>query len=57
MSPEQVRDFGLTLGTAGCALNMWRYEKAYHDRADIQRALQIVAESLAKLPQKPCRRP
>ena len=57
MSPEQVRDFGLTLGTVGCALNMWRYEKAYHDRAEIQRALQIVAESLAKLPQKPCRRP
>ena len=56
MSPEQVREFGLTLGTAGCALNMWRYEKEYFDKPEIQRALQEVGATLARLPGKSCRR-
>ena len=56
MSPEQVREFGLTLGPAGCALNMWRYEREYFERAEIQRAFQVVAETLGALPRKPCRR-
>jgi hypothetical protein len=57
MSPEQLREFGLTLGTAGCALNMWRYEKAYIDKPEIRAALREIAQSLARLPARPCRRP
>jgi hypothetical protein len=57
MTPEQLREFGLTLGPAGCALNMWRYEKAYIDKSEIRGALRDIAESLAKLPARPCRRP
>lgn len=56
MSPEQLREFGLTLGSAGCALNMWRYEKAYHEKPEIRRVLNELAESLGRLPRKPCRR-
>jgi hypothetical protein len=57
MTGEQLRDFGLTLGSAGCALNMWRYEEAYFAQPEIQEAVRTVGESLAKLPRKPCRRP
>lgn len=56
MTGEQLREWGLTLGTAGCALNMWRYEKAYFDKPEVQGALRDIAESLARLPRKPCRR-
>jgi hypothetical protein len=54
MTPQQLRQFGLTLGTAGCALNMWRYEPAYYSNATIQQALREVADSMAKLPRKSC---
>lgn len=57
MTAEQVRSWGVTLGSAGCALNMWRYEQAYFDKPEIQRALYELAGSLAKLPAKSCRRP
>ena len=56
MTGQQLRDWGLTLGTAGCALNMWRYERAYFDKREVQGALQDIAESLARLPRKPCTR-
>ncbi|MBA3318964.1 MAG: hypothetical protein H0T50_12860 [Gemmatimonadales bacterium] len=56
MTGQQLRDWGLTLGTAGCALNMWRYERAYFDKPEVQGALQDIAESLARLPRKPCTR-
>jgi len=45
------------LGSAGCAMNMWRYERAYFDNPDIQAAIRAVAESLAKLPRRDCLRP
>ncbi len=57
MSAQQVRDFGLTLGTTACALNMWRYEPAYYSNAGIQQALREVADSMAKLPRKSCTEP
>jgi hypothetical protein len=57
MSPEQVRSWGMTLGSAGCALNMWRYEPGFFDDPDIQAALRAVADSLAKLPRRDCLRP
>jgi hypothetical protein len=57
MSSEQVRSWGIALGSAGCALNMWRYEPGYFDDPDIQEAFRAVAESLAKLPRRDCLRP
>jgi hypothetical protein len=57
MTPTQIRGYGLTLGTAGCALNMWRYDPEYFQRSDNQTAFKTVADSLAKLPRKGCGRP
>jgi hypothetical protein len=57
MSPEQVRSWGVVLGSAGCALNMWRYESGYFDDPEIQAAVKAVADSLAKLPRRDCVRP
>ncbi len=57
MTPQQVRDWGLMLGTAGCALNMWRFEPAYYNKPEVQQALREVADSMAKLPRKSCTEP
>ena len=57
MTAEQVRDWGITLGSAGCALNMWRYERDYFDKPEIQRAVQDIRGTLDRLPAKSCRRP
>jgi hypothetical protein len=54
MTPQQVVDWGLVLGHAGCALNMWRYEEAYYNKPEVQQALRTVADSLARLPKKSC---
>ena len=56
MSADQVQEWGVILGSAGCMLNMWRYERAYYDKPEIQRALQHVAGVLRGLPAKSCRR-
>lgn len=56
MRPDQVRDYGLVLGAAGCVLSMWRYDAAYMADADNQRAFKDVASNLATLPRKDCRR-
>ena len=56
MSPEEIVQWGLTLGSAGCGLNMWRYERAYFERPENQAAFKEVADSLAKLPRRPCTR-
>lgn len=56
MSADQVKDWGVVLGSAGCMLNMWRYERAYYDKPEIQRALEQVAGVLRGLPAKGCRR-
>ena len=56
MSAEQVQHWGVVLGSAGCMLNMWRYERAYYDKPEIQRALGHVAGVLRGLPAKECRR-
>ena len=57
MTGAQVREWGQLLGTAGCALTVWKYERPYFDRPDVQDGLRSVGESLAKLPGKLCRRP
>jgi hypothetical protein len=56
MSADQVQEWGVVLGSAGCMLNMWRYERDYYDKPDVQRALGHVAGVLKGLPAKACRR-
>ncbi len=56
MTPEQIRDFGLVLGPAGCAFTMWRYDREFFNNAANKASFAEVADSLAKVPSKPCRR-
>jgi hypothetical protein len=57
MTPQQVRDWGILLGSAGCALSMWRYDDAFVLNADNQQAFRDVRSRLSTLPGKSCRRP
>lgn len=54
MTPEQIRSFGVTLGSAGCALNMWRYEPSYFDQPQVQAAVRAVSDSLARVAHRGC---
>jgi hypothetical protein len=56
MTPDQVREWGIILGSAGCALIMWRYDSAVMANPVYQAAFRDVAEHLAGLPAKACRR-
>jgi hypothetical protein len=56
MSAQQVRDYGMVLGPAGCGLLMWRYDTDFMSNADNQRAFRDVAGRLATLPRKSCMR-
>jgi hypothetical protein len=56
MTAAQVREFGSTLGVAGCALILWRYNEAFMSRADNQQAFKDVAAKLATRQSSPCRR-
>lgn len=56
MTPEQVRDLGYLLGSAGCALLMWRYEASMMSVPTYQAAFKAVADSLGKLPSRSCHR-
>ena len=57
MHANQVRDWGQLLGTAGCALLMWRYEDQFMSRLDNQTAFKDVADRLAGVQPKSCTRP
>jgi hypothetical protein len=57
MTPEQVRDWGIILGSAGCALTMWRYDEAFVLNTGNQQAFRDIRSRLATLPTKSCRRP
>jgi hypothetical protein len=57
VSPEQLREWALVLGRAGCAMNMWRYDNSFFNNPENQAALRDVADALAKLPRTSCRRP
>jgi hypothetical protein len=57
MHATQVRDWGKTLGVAGCALLMWRYEDPFMTRLDNQQAFKDVADKLVTVPGKSCKRP
>jgi hypothetical protein len=56
MTPAQVREFGLVLGPAGCAMMMWRYDDAFMANSDNQRAFADIASRLATQPARPCSR-
>jgi hypothetical protein len=56
MTAQQVRDNGLVLGPAGCALVVWKYDDRFMANTENQRAFRDVAARLATLPAKPCRR-
>jgi hypothetical protein len=56
MTPAQVRDWGLLLGSAGCALTMWRYDADFMADPGNQQAFKEVAAKLATLPAKSCGR-
>jgi len=55
MTAQQVREWGILLGSAGCGLMMWQYDDAFMANVDNQRAFRDVAAVLASLPAKSCR--
>jgi hypothetical protein len=57
MTAQQVRDWGILLGSSGCALTMWRYDPQYMaDPANVA-SFREVAAKLATLPSRSCGRP
>jgi len=56
MTAEQVREWGITLGSSGCALTMWKYDSRYMSVPENRQAFRDVAAHLATLPAKSCRR-
>jgi hypothetical protein len=56
MTAQQVREWGMALGSAGCALTMWRYDVNFMAKTENQEAFRAVATHLANLPSKSCRR-
>ncbi len=56
MTPQQVREWGILLGSAGCALTMWRYDASFMGKPENQAAFRDVRTKLSTLPGKACRR-
>jgi hypothetical protein len=56
MTPTEVRDWGLVLGPAGCALTMWHYDAGFMANPEYLRAFRDVGDLLARTPGKSCRR-
>jgi hypothetical protein len=57
MTAQQVRDWGILLGSAGCALTMWRYDREFMADPANMAAFRDVAAKLASLPSRSCSRP
>src|SRR3954469_214302 len=55
MTAQQVREWGITLGSAGCAMMMWKYDDAFMADPENAQAFRDVAATLASLPAKSCR--
>jgi hypothetical protein len=56
MTADQIRDWGVVLGSAGCALTMWRYDPIFMaDPKNIQ-AFKDVGTALSKAPGRSCGR-
>ena len=56
MTAAQVREWGVLLGSAGCAFVLWRYDDVYMANPDNQRAFADVANVLATRPRRSCTR-
>jgi hypothetical protein len=56
MTAAQIREYGLVLGPAGCAMMMWRYDDAFMANSANQLAFADIAKHLATQPGRPCRR-
>jgi hypothetical protein len=56
MTPDQVRNWGLKLGPAGCGLFMWRTDGTYMQKPENQQAFAEIADLLKRTPAKSCRR-
>jgi hypothetical protein len=56
MTANQVRDWGIILGSAGCGMIMWRYDDAFMSDPNNVQAFRDVAARLAGLPARSCRR-
>jgi len=55
MTAQQVREWGTILGSAGCAMMMWKYDDAFMADPENAQAFRDVAATLASLPAKSCR--
>jgi hypothetical protein len=56
MTANQVREWGKTLGPAGCGLMLWRYDHSYMSKQANIAAFRDVAAKLANTPGRSCRR-
>jgi hypothetical protein len=57
MTAQQVRDWGIVLGSAGCALTMWRYDPEFMANPENVQAFRDVAAQLATVRARSCGRP
>jgi hypothetical protein len=55
MTAQQVREWGTILGSAGCAMMMWKYDDRFMADPQNQQAFRDVANTLASLPAKSCK--
>ena len=55
MTGAQVREWGTLLGSAGCALTMWRYDDTFMAKPENQQAFKDLAARLATVPAKSCK--
>lgn len=56
MTAQQVRDWGIALGPAGCGLLMWRYDATFMSKSENQLSFRDVAARMAATPGKTCSR-
>jgi len=56
MTASQVREYGLTLGPAGCGLVMWKYDARFMANTENEQAFRDIAARLAPVPAPPCRK-
>jgi hypothetical protein len=56
MTPQQVRDWGLLLGKAGCGLYMWRADNQFMANSANVQSLRDLASGLGTMPGKGCYR-
>jgi hypothetical protein len=57
MTPKQVKDYGLALATAGCAMFIWRFDDLFMSNPANVAAIHDIAAVLAAKSPRSCRRP